>query len=127
MTLVGFLCVRGWQLRLQIPLLILGQGLGRFLPTEALAGCREGILGRFLWKPEWLTRAREELSHPELPAWEGRGAALKMAPVSWAGACLVGAFGPTQMYLSVCSGFSKQPVGFPNPSPHPASYVLAPS
>lgn len=62
MALVGFLCVGGWQLRLQIPLLILGQGLGHFLPTEALAGCREGILGRFLWKPEWLTRAREELS-----------------------------------------------------------------
>lgn len=86
----GFLCVRGQQSCLQIPLLIPGQGSGRVLPTEALAGCREGILGCFLWKPGWLTRARQELSYTELSAWEGKGAVLQTALASWDGTCWVG-------------------------------------
>ena len=39
MAPAGCLCVRGWQLCVQIPLLIPGQGLEHLLPTEALADC----------------------------------------------------------------------------------------
>lgn len=82
MSPAGFLWVRGWQSCLQIPLLIPSQGSGRLLLTEGLAGCREGILGSFLWKPGWLARAKQELSCPELSAWEGWGAALQTAPTA---------------------------------------------
>lgn len=119
MAPVGFLCARGSQLCLQIPLLI----PGCLYPAEAPAGCQEGILGCFLWRPGWLTRARQELSclRALRVGRQGSGDAdgtdiSRVAPAGLAE--------PSILCRHPAVSF---PRGFQNPSAHPTGCVSAPS
>lgn len=125
-ALEGFLCAREWQLCLQIPLLISGQGSGISRLVGHWWAATRGFWDVFsgsLSGSRGQGRSCHTLSCLRRKAGEHHCRGLRhhgMAPAGTGGA-----FSPLQTYLSACSGFSKQPVGFPNP--HPAGDALAPS
>lgn len=111
MAPVRFLCARGLQLCLQIPLLIPSEDVSLQRHWQAV---RRGFWDVFSGSPVGLQGQGRSCHAPELSVWEGRGAVLQMAPTS-TGWHLLGWQSPRSFagILLNCSVFPKRPKGLP--------------
>lgn len=108
MAPVRFLCARGLQLCLQIPLLIPSEDVSS--PQRHWQAVRRGFWDVFSGSPVGSQGQGRSCHAPELSVWEGRGAVLQMAPAS-TGWHLPGWQSPRSFadILLSCSVFPKRP------------------